>query len=254
MLEACGLDLTLRKRTILSDLSAAFLPGAVSAIVGPNGAGKSSLLHMLAGLIRPTGGAVQLDGEPLAHASSAERARRIAFLPQSPEIAWDVDVAHLVSLGRLPWRGRSSAAADAAATDAALLRADLTDFAHRKAQRLSGGEKARVHLARMLAGQADWLLLDEPFAALDPGHVLAASRLLRQEAERGAGVVVILHDLTLAAHLADHVLLLKEGALFSAGHPRAVFTAETLAAAFDTPMSVAGTSHGGVSVMPDWDA
>ena len=195
-----------------------FLPGEITAICGPNGAGKSTLLATLAGLIAPEGGEVLLDGKPLAAMPARERAQQIGYLPQSREIAWDVDVATLVGLGRLPWR--AGVEADRAAMSAALEALDLGDLAARPVTRLSGGEQARALLARVLAGEPRWILADEPLAALDLAHQATLMRHFRALAERGLGVILVLHDLAAAMNGADRAVVLDHGAVVEAGPPR----------------------------------
>ncbi len=191
--------------------------GEVTAICGPNGAGKSSLLSCLGGLLKPAEGAVTLDGVPLARMHHEARARALGYLPQTPEVAWDVSVETLAGLGRLPWR--TSAAEDSAAVAAALAALDLLAFAHRPVPQLSGGERARALLARVLAGTPGWLLADEPLANLDLAHQLALLAHLRSCAGQGMGVVLVLHDLALAMNHADRVLVLDQGLLAADGPP-----------------------------------
>lgn len=208
-LSAQGLALSGR----LSGVSLDLRPGELTAIVGPNGAGKSSLLACMAGLL--DGGEVRLDGALLDDVHPHDRARAIGFLPQTPEIAWDVTVETLVSLGRLPWPG----APGGAAIEAALAAMDLADLRQRRVSRLSGGERARALLARVLAGEPRWLLVDEPLANLDLAHAAALMRKLRAEARGGRGVVVVLHDLAAAMNHADRVVVLSDGQVASDGLP-----------------------------------
>ncbi|WAT17992.1 ABC transporter ATP-binding protein [Aurantiacibacter sp. MUD11] len=201
-LEAKALTVAAR----LEDVSATLKPGEITAICGPNGAGKTTLLSAFAGLLAPDAGEVLLDGQPLSVIHPRERARAIGYLPQAGEVAWDVSVASLVALGRLPHgdTGRFAVASALAATD-------MSDFAHRPMSTLSGGEKARALLARVLAGEPRWILADEPLAALDLAHQLALLKVLRAEAQRGTGVVLVLHDLALAMNHADRVIVLDQG-------------------------------------------
>ena len=210
----------------LRSADAEFRPGQITAICGPNGAGKSTLLATLAGLIAPAEGEVSLDGEPLAKMPARERARNIGYLPQAREIAWDVDVATLAGLGRLPWR--AGAEADRAAVSAALETLDLRDLADRPVTRLSGGEQARALLARVLAGEPRWILADEPLAALDLAHQATLMRHFRALAERGLGVVLVLHDLAVAMNGADRVVVLDRGAVVAAGPPCQSLTPDRL--------------------------
>ncbi|RPF72645.1 ABC transporter ATP-binding protein [Aurantiacibacter spongiae] len=212
----------------LHDLSARLRHGTITAICGPNGAGKSTLLSCLAGLLDPDTGGVKLSGELLDEMPPRARARRLGYLPQSGEVAWDVTVAALVALGRLP-QGDARSDAGRAAIGAALAATDLHSFTGRRVLTLSGGEKARVLLARVLAGEPDWILADEPLAALDLAHQLAMLRVLRRQAERGAGVVLVLHDLALAMNHADRVLVLDAGHLAADGAPDRALSASTIA-------------------------
>jgi iron complex transport system ATP-binding protein len=219
----------------LTDISATLSPGQVTAICGPNGAGKSTLLACLAGLLRPGSGAVSLDDQPIAGLSPRERSRRIGYLPQSPEAAWDVTVEVLVGLGRLPWQGaplhraHTDAAADAAAVDEAISALDLQQFRRRPVSRLSGGERARAHVARVLAGRPQWLLADEPLANLDLAHAAGLIARLRIQAESGVGVVLVLHDLSMAMNHADRVLVLDRGILAADAPPAEALDEVTIA-------------------------
>ncbi len=210
----------------LESISAALKPGQITAIVGPNGAGKSSLLACLAGLLDPASGCVMLDNTALATIAPQTRARAIGYLPQSPEVAWDVAVATLVALGRLPWR--AGVEGDRAAINAALATMELEGLRSRPLSRLSGGERARALMARVLAGEPRWILADEPLANLDLAHQQSLLGVLRTQARAGAGagagvgVVLVLHDLAQAMNHADRVLVLFEGQLLADGAPEAV--------------------------------
>lgn len=230
-LHAHGVTLSLGGRRILDDVTATFARGQVIAIVGPNGAGKSTLLSCLAGLLKPDAGAARLGDEVVTAIPGRRRAHHIAFLEQSPEIAWDVDVRAFIGLGRTPHLGAfGPSAEDRAAIDRALAKAQLESFADRAVTRLSGGERARALIARGLAGETDWLLADEPLTGLDPAHALDALSLFRQLAhDEGRGVIVTLHDLNLAARFADRVLVLNEGRLVVDGEPEAALTPDILA-------------------------
>lgn len=228
--EAENLSLALGGTRILDNVSAQFAPGRVTAVLGPNGAGKSSLLACLAGLRTPDTGVVRLDGVRRADLARGDLARRIGFLPQTADVHWDVDVATLVAFGRFPHRGRwGENAADRAAITAAMAATDVTAFASRIVNTLSGGERSRVLLARVLAGTPDWLLADEPLASLDPAHQIDVLDCLRAVAARGAGVVVVLHDLNQAARVADDILLMRGGRIVAQGAPDAVLTVEAIA-------------------------
>lgn len=208
MLGAREISLADRLHAVSTD----FRPGEITAICGPNGAGKSTLLSVLAGLERPDGGVVELDGRTLAAMTPRERARSIGYLPQEPTISWDVAVRHCVALGRLPHGDRGTGA-----VAAAMRSLDIVNFADRPASQLSGGERARVLLARVFAGEPRWILADEPLAALDLAHQLNLIGHLRRKAQSGVGIVVVLHDLGLAMNHADRVLVLDRGRLVAAG-------------------------------------
>lgn len=196
--------------------------GALVGLVGPNGAGKTTLLRALAGLsVGP--GVVSVGGAML---SPVVRARRLAWLPADRDVAWPLLGRDLVQLGLGP-----GAARDDAAVAAALAAADAAEFAGRRVDTLSTGERARVLLARALVARPDWLLLDEPVANLDPWHRLDIMALLAREAARGAGVVVALHDLDLAARC-DRVLLMHDGAVVGDGTPGDVLASGPLAVIF----------------------
>ena len=213
-LAAENLTIALGGADVLHGITAALEPGTITAICGPNGAGKSTLLGALAGLIAPSDGTVLLEGRALGGLNARERARRLGYLPQTGEVAWDLSVANLAALGRLPHRDRGERA-----VARALAAVDLTAFAERAVSTLSGGERARALLARVLVGEPHWILADEPLAALDLGHQLALLTQLRNAASAGAGVVLVLHDLALAMNHADRVLVLDRGTLAAHGPP-----------------------------------
>ncbi len=214
----------------LEDVSFTLTPGSVTAICGPNGAGKSSLLKALAGLLDIDAGQVALDGADLATLHPRARARSVGYLPQDAEVAWDVPVRNLVALGRVP-HGDSRAEP----VDAALAALDMTGFAERRAQSLSGGETARMLLARVLAGEPQWILADEPLAALDLAHQLSLLGHLRGAAQSGAGVVLVLHDLAHAMNYADNVVLLDEGRLVAHGRPQEVLYTSAIESVWGVP-------------------
>lgn len=218
-------DLSLKRR--LDGLAVALRPGEVTAICGPNGAGKSTLLACLAGLLAPDHGRVTFDGADLAKVPPAARARAIGYLPQTPEVAWDMTVETLVSLGRIPWPGAPAPEAEAAINDA-ILAMDLVPLRHRPVSHLSGGERARALMARVLATRPRWLLADEPLANLDLAHAAALIARLRDQARAGAGVVLVLHDLASAMNHADRVLVLGDGQLIQDGSPEQALATDVL--------------------------
>ncbi|WP_044562671.1 ABC transporter ATP-binding protein [Azospirillum sp. B4] len=220
-LEARDIRLTLDGRSVLDGVSLRLRAGEVCGLIGPNGAGKSSLMRILAGLRPPDAGAVTLDGQPLPCPPDAATARRLAYLAQDRDIHWPLTVANVVALGRLPHRGpfRDNGAADRAAVERALAAADCAHLRDRVATTLSGGERARVLLARVLAGEPDILLADEPAASLDPLHQVQVMDLLRTLAGAGAAVLAVLHDLNAAAGWCDRVVMLHAGRVAADGPP-----------------------------------
>ncbi|WP_041795841.1 ABC transporter ATP-binding protein [Pararhodospirillum photometricum] len=218
-LDVQSLQVDLDGRTLVRDVSLRLAPGDLVGLIGPNGAGKSTLVRALAGVI-PARGRLLLEGVPLPSLSRRERARRVAYLPQERGLSWPLTVREVVALGRVPHGGDETDPA----VDRALAATGLEAFAGRLATRLSGGERARVLLARALAVEAPVLLADEPVAALDPHHALAVLDLLRRHARAGTAVLVVLHDLVAAARFCDRVLLLDAGALVAEGPPDAVLT------------------------------
>ena len=211
----------------LHDATLALRPGEITAICGPNGAGKSTLLAVLAGLLTPDSGTADLDRTHLAQLPPRTRAQAIGYLPQNSEIAWDIDVTTLVGLGRLPWR--TSSDEERAAVARALAATDLSTFAHRPVSRLSGGERARALLARVLAGQPRWILADEPLAALDLAHQAALLGTFRALANEGVGVVLVLHDLARAMNGADRAIVLDGGRIVADGPPDTALSTACLA-------------------------
>ena len=216
-------------RSVLNGVSLSFRAGEVTAVIGPNGAGKSSLLLCAAGLIRPQSGEVRLDGRPILDLAR----KAVAYLPQTTEIAWPISVRALVGLGRLPHHGVwGESDADRAAIERAIEAAGVEALADRQVATLSGGERARVLVARGLAGAPRFLLADEPTAGLDPGHALDMADLFRAQAKLGVGVVVTLHDLSLAARAADRIVILAGGKVLADGPPQAALSEGAIAAAY----------------------
>jgi iron complex transport system ATP-binding protein len=227
------LSVRLGRRPVVERVSLAVPAGSVLAIVGPNGVGKTSLLRAIAGLVRAEG-RVRLDGTDLTRLSVEARARRLAYLPQRPDVAWALPVRDAVALGRLPFGDPFSrpTEADRQAVRHALARLDLEDFADRPVTELSGGERARVMLARVLAAETALILADEPTAALDPAQQLAVLATLRQAAGEGRIVVAVLHDLALAARFADRIAVMNDGRLVADGAPAAVLEETLIAEVF----------------------
>ncbi|HEX4892407.1 MAG TPA: ABC transporter ATP-binding protein [Hyphomicrobiaceae bacterium] len=210
-------------------------PGKITGIIGPNGAGKSTLIKVLARLLPVASGAVTLDGVPLADWTNAALSRAIAYLPQERAVHWAVPVERIVALGRLPHRNTPAghrSEADLAAVRHALRVMDLESLANRAADRISGGELARVLIARALAQEAPIVLADEPTAGLDPAHALSLFASFRNLAAEGRGIAVALHDLSLAARFCHQVVVLDEGRVKASGQAAAVMTASVLEPVF----------------------
>ncbi|SFR76306.1 ABC transporter ATP-binding protein [Sphingomonas jatrophae] len=229
-LVAEDVGVTLGGRDVVHGVSARLEGGTLVGVLGPNGAGKSTLIRALVGLL-PARGRVLLEGEPVAAMPRAQVARTIAYLPQGQTLHWPLGVERLVALGRLPHLGPFSriGEADRAAVARAMDRAEVTHLADRTATELSGGERARVLLARALAVEAPVLVADEPLASLDPEHQLHGMELLRGEAAAGRLVIAVLHDLGLAARFCDRLLVMDGGRLVADGPPGAVLTPALLA-------------------------
>ena len=235
MLRAENLAVRRGAREVLAGIDLELCPGEVLGVLGPNGAGKSTLLGALCGELPPAQGQVWLDHRCLADWPGAERARRLAVLPQSSTLSFAFRVEQVVAMGRLPHA--SGRARDGEIVEAALAAADASHLAGRSYLALSGGERQRVHLARVLAqlwpgGAGQTLLLDEPTSMLDPLHQHTTLQATRAFAEQGAAVLVILHDLNLAARYCDRLLLLDGGRPQSLGTPEQVLRAEPLQAVF----------------------
>jgi iron complex transport system ATP-binding protein len=233
-LTAQGVSVRLSGRVVLQDISLALSPGHLVALVGPNGAGKTTLLRALAGLV-PSEGAIQVGGDALSSLTLRERARRFGYLPQGHIVHWPLPARDIVALGRYP-HGATDPARLTAKDSEAVLRAmqatDVVEFGARRVTELSGGERSRVALARVLAVEAPVILADEPTASLDPRHQIDVMKNLRQAADGSALVIVVTHDLGLAARFADTILVLSEGRLVSQGVPAEALSERVMAEVF----------------------
>lgn len=231
---ASGITVSLGGRPILQEVDAQVRPSELLGLIGPNGAGKTTLLRVLTALQPADGGSVDYEGATARELGRATLARRIAFLAQGGEAPVALSVEALVGLGRLPHRRPFAEAGDAdrQAVARALALCDVSGFACRAVGTLSGGERRRVLLARALAVEAPYLLADEPLAGLDPQHQLDTLQLLRRISREGTGVVVVLHDLSLAARFCDRLLLLDHGRGIAEGPPAAVLDDARLAQVF----------------------
>lgn len=236
--EASGLVVRLGGREVLAGVSLTARAGEVLALVGPNGAGKSTLLAALAADLPADEGVVRVCGRPTADWPARELALRRAVLPQAAALSFPFVVEDVVRMGRSPWAGTAREEDDDLAVREAMGATEVGEFASRPFSALSGGERARVALARVLAQRTPLLLLDEPTAALDLRHQELVLRICRERAAAGDAVVVVLHDLGLAAAYADRVAVLRGGGLAAEGPPGAVFTGTLLSEVYRQPVEV----------------
>jgi iron complex transport system ATP-binding protein len=234
MLTAQGVSVRLSRRTVLDGISLSLPPAQLVALVGPNGAGKTTLLRALAGLV-PSTGSIEIGGDRLPSLALRERARRFGYLPQGHVVHWPLPARDVVALGRYP-HGATDPARLSPADKQAVLRAmqatNVIAFAERPVTELSGGERSRVALARVLAVEAPVVLADEPTAALDPRYQIDVMMNLRSIANRGVLVLVVTHDLGLAARFADTVLVLSGGRLVAHGKPEQALSEQLMADVF----------------------
>lgn len=233
-------------RSILSEVTLEIASGKLTAIIGPNGAGKSSLLQIAAGLLRPDRGAVKLDGVDLTSFARQKLANRRAYLPQRASVDWPISVERVVALGLLPQLPAFGGLPDALlpAVDEALADCDVVHLRHREATSLSGGELARVMLARATIGDPDLLIVDEPTADLDPRHAIDAARRLRVRADAGRTVLMAIHDLDLALRFADQIVAVHRGRLLAAGPIATVMTEPMLTELYEMRVRIIRDDQG----------
>lgn len=237
-------NLTVRRgdRAVVENVTLSVSPGQLVGLIGPNGAGKTTLMRAVLGLLPAEG------YSSLAALPERERARQAAWLPQDRDIAWPVSVETLVALGRTPYlaAGRKLSQTDRAAISDAVARMDLQSLRHRIATELSGGEKARALIARVLAQDTSVILADEPVAGLDPAHQIAAMKVFRALAQEGRTVVVSLHDLGLASQYCDRLLLMDRGRIAADGPPSVVLDDAAMRAVFSVGGHWSDTPQGRV--------
>jgi iron complex transport system ATP-binding protein len=247
MLEARDVWLSIGGNHLLAGVDLAVEPGRIVAVIGPNGAGKSSVVRVLSGELVPTRGRALLDGKPLRSLPAAEVARRRAVVPQTSALAFPFTVLEVVMLGVTVPGFRMPATAARAAAEDALEAVEMMPFADRIYATLSGGERQRVHIARALCqlaaaptrpGETRCLLLDEPTASLDLAHQVRVLDILRRQAELGFAVLVVVHDLNLAASAADRIVLLSRGRVAAAGPPADVLQDGLLSEVYDCQVSI----------------
>jgi len=242
VLGAEGLVLGVEGGTLVDGVTLAVVAGEVLGVVGPNGAGKTSLLRLLAGEVAPSAGRVTLGGRPLTSLRPLELARRRALLPQHTLLQFAFRALDVVLRGRYPHRD-SSAEEDRATADLAMEGTDTTHLATRLYPTLSGGEQTRVSFARVLAQETPVVMLDEPTVSLDLRHQELVMGLLRSLAGEGAAIIVVLHDLNLAARYADRVALMSRGRLAALAPTREVLRAELLSDVYQHPVMVVPHPH-----------
>ncbi|MET9851912.1 ABC transporter ATP-binding protein [Streptomyces sp. NPDC006450] len=233
-LVARGVTVGYGDRTVIDALDVSVPPGVVTTIIGPNGCGKSTLLRTLSRLLKPTSGSVVLDGEDIARLRTRDVAKKLGLLPQAPVAPEGLTVADLVARGRHPHQSwlRQWSSDDASVVERALAMTGVADLADRPVDALSGGQRQRVWISMTLAQGTDLLLLDEPTTYLDLAHAIDVLDLVDDLHESGCTVVMVLHDLNLAARYSDNLIVMKAGSVLAQGHPREVLTAELLHEAF----------------------
>ncbi|MCL7418972.1 MAG: ATP-binding cassette domain-containing protein [Halalkalicoccus sp.] len=237
MIDIRDVDVRLGGMAVLDSISAHIGEGRFVGLVGPNGAGKSTLLRTVGAVLKPDAGTVLLDGESVRDLSSRAASRRVATVPQDTSLSFDFDVREVVAMGRTPYRSRFRSNADEAGEEAverALSRTETEEFADRPIGAVSGGERQRVVLARALAQDTPILLLDEPTASLDINHQIRTLELVADLVDEGKTVIAAIHDLNLAAHYCEDLLLLSAGEILDSGAPERVLTESNLGRAFDT--------------------
>lgn len=239
----------IQQRQLVSSVSLTLPARQVVGLIGHNGSGKSTLIKMLARQQAPSGGIIEFEGQPLDAWGLRAFSRKVAYLPQYPPSAAGVLVKELVAFGRYPWHGAlgRSGPEDRRKVAEAMALTDVTRFADRLVDTLSGGERQRVWLAMLIAQDADYLLLDEPISALDVAHQVEVLSLVRRLShERGIGIVVVLHDVNMAASYCDEIVAMHGGKMVAQGAPADIMTAERLQSIYGIRMGVIAHPDTGV--------
>ena len=263
MLTASNVTFRVGKKSLISDISVSLAPSKLHLIIGPNGAGKSTLIKVLARLLRPQSGKVEYGGVDVGELSEAELAKYRAVLSQAIEVAFPLTVREVVMMGRYPHFGNRPGPTDEKIVDEVMAHFEVTEFSHRQYQTLSGGERQRVNFARVMAqlwrdglegavSPCRYLFLDEPLTFLDVRHQIAFMKNIRAFTA-GADVVTVgvVHDLNLAAHFADQILLLNEGRIITGGAPAEVLTTELIQAVFAVKSTFVPAGDSGVHLIFD---
>lgn len=235
----------------LQDVGISFTPGQMTGIIGPNGAGKTTLLKILAGLIKPETGTITLDDKPLHELPHSERAIKMAYLEQHAFVHWPLTVRQLVELGRFPHRlnPHNSPARDRNVVERVIEQMGIQDLSGRQFDTLSGGERARAIIARALAVEAEYLLVDEPIVSLDLNFQIDVMARLAHQAKNGTAVGVILHDLNLASAYCHRLYLLNQGKLVAHGLAADVLTQDRLKSIFGIDASI-NRRNGNIEINP----
>ncbi|WP_116113524.1 ABC transporter ATP-binding protein [Austwickia chelonae] len=246
-LAARGITVGYGERAVIDDLEVSIPSGVVTTIIGPNGCGKSTLLRTLARLLKPTSGSVVLDGEDIGRLKTRDVAKKLGLLPQSPTAPEGLTVADLVARGRHPHQSwlRQWSADDAVVVERALEMTGISDLGGRAVDTLSGGQRQRAWISMTLAQGTDLLLLDEPTTYLDLAHAVDVLDLVDDLRASGRTVVMVLHDLNLAARYSDNLIVMKAGSILAQGHPADVVTVELLREAFGLHAEVIADPVGG---------
>lgn len=235
-----NLSVSIGGTEIIKPLTGSIKAGAITAIIGPNGSGKTTLLSALVGL-RKISGNVKLDEQNIHNMPNKIRAQKIGYLPQKSEVNWNISVSNLVGLGVISQIPRNLTICDS--IDKAMDITDITHLADRKAMDLSGGELSRALFARLLAGNPDWIMLDEPMAHLDLAHQLGMADLFKSIKADGKNIVIILHDLHQAAQLADNIIIMKDGQIDSEGPVQEILNVEMLKRVFGIKADIINDGH-----------